>query len=1401
MIFLILKTQSQENTPNELRYYIHYDDIYSVRISDILDYKDFLDDLTFEKSSEDLVMNDPFAISEFENESTWENEKGVFILKKPGFKIKKVYDSGDYQNYNAYLIKTKQTNNLLIISKITKEKNSQKIILENRLVQFVDPTFICNEILMDEDHIYSSCISLRDNNIQLCKKNYLLNTLSSCRIFNLDFDLKPDFLKNSELGLEIFTNTDGIKLYFIYFKKSLIIDIQDKFILITEESYMILKIPIKEFIIEKIRVLSYRKEREIISCLISNFKGQYMELYSLKIQSGLIDKKYLAEGLIKDNLISYDLFDKILIFYEEDPEANQIIVTELNMETLTDRVIKIDNQQQVLRTDLGHNVAVLQSRNDNFLKSVFFIDNLTERIFESRIKTNDNDIWSIISVYNKNLFLIFDYKQMNFKVYNIVSVRSIEITNPKKLDSAIITFSVKNKPVLILNLHYIEFDKIWAPHKEKFFIVHGKKNTVKITGLMNNMEITTENDNVIDYFNELKIFYPKEDDNCDSVKTFFEDDLFVFFCLDNRILLYSLVELDNNSLKLIKNKYFETNKRNFDKIRSIRFYNNHLLLTLDDDYKLSGVSIDKNDLTENNKLIFSKIRLKKDYDECGWNAQGLICSTETDIYHLTIDYQKGFLTTSIIDTVKKELIQGNKKKNFFNSYYNMDSDFILLYDSFFDEYIFQARDKNKVSEQYKTFLYPITDETQFYYITFETYLVITQRKEKLELFLIHSLSRLKLPVEEFIKNYEKMLLINTYPIENLFVIFYRTKENTIRALLFKATLEANNRLIREFLVDDKPCKKPTASSRTYGSESFLISYICSDIGNNVFKVFRYNTNGPLLIINRGQVSDVLTYKNEVNKGNEVKTKVVFTIPRKSSEFKVITTNIVIGKNKKRIMIYNLEKENVIIEGHHLHTTVLKLPKGVTFFSRANKISELDLEESLVYKRPYTNIETGTFDDKLMVLFGNYIYLNKKKEYNNNYIDCKRVFPASVGEKDLNYFQKIFICRKRDNYVYYLTNFDDLNFKLDPEFVEKNMNIFNPFFIKRKNFVYLVFAHSDNYRTLKIVKIYWKNSNDILLIYCNDIYSDSYHRKYVGFDAYYPFYDEITNSILITLHPRYTSEVMILNYSLKENKVDAKNVSYTNLYDGQRLLFYNTYFFNDYGIFGMFVVTNYYIYEVEIVNDYGWQLRILNKFYNNYGNSGKEIITFNRKYLVVAFNLYESKVNIVVWERGEENKSEKIYTTIGLNDLETFDYKITNVKFENQSDNVNIIFCTDRNPFYEEYKELKLITVRISPQKLKLDLEKMSYKDDLKLKYSSFNGKKVVVNISITLRQNFKVILFGVAFCVLFALLCLLCGLIYIVKVKNKELKNELDSMEVDMMSERGIDLGNDNESENVIRED
>ena len=137
--------------------------------------------------------------------------------------------------------------------------------------------------------------------------------------------------------------------------------------------------------------------------------------------------------------------------------------------------------------------------------------------------------------------------------------------------------------------------------------------------------------------------------------------------------------------------------------------------------------------------------------------------------------------------------------------------------------------------------------------------------------------------------------------------------------------------------------------------------------------------------------------------------------------------------------------------------------------------------------------------------------------------------------------------------------------------------------------------------------------------------------------------------------------------------------------------------------------------------------------------------------------------------------------------------------------LNIVFCEERNSLNEEYKSLKLISIDISTLKLKLDLEKMSYKENLKINFNSFNKKNVAVNISITLRQNFKVILFGVALVVLLILEGLLLVLIFIVKIKNKDLKNELDSMEIDMMSERGIEIGdeidNGDENEDVIREE
>ena len=79
--------------------------------------------------------------------------------------------------------------------------------------------------------------------------------------------------------------------------------------------------------------------------------------------------------------------------------------------------------------------------------------------------------------------------------------------------------------------------------------------------------------------------------------------------------------------------------------------------------------------------------------------------------------------------------------------------------------------------------------------------------------------------------------------------------------------------------------------------------------------------------------------------------------------------------------------------------------------------------------------------------------------------------------------------------------------------------------------------------------------------------------------------------------------------------------------------------------------------------------------------------------------------------------------------------------------------------------MKIITVDISTIKFKLDLEKISFKENLKIKFNSFNNRNFVINMSITLSQNVKVILFGVAFVVLLILLGLLLVLIFIVKLK------------------------------------
>ena len=106
--------------------------------------------------------------------------------------------------------------------------------------------------------------------------------------------------------------------------------------------------------------------------------------------------------------------------------------------------------------------------------------------------------------------------------------------------------------------------------------------------------------------------------------------------------------------------------------------------------------------------------------------------------------------------MKKDQIFGSKYK-YFNSYFDTTYTFMLRFDNFFDEYSFDEVDTitKKLNEHYTEFLYPITPKTQFIYITFQTYLVITKRIGELELFLIHINSRIKLPVENYIKNFKK----------------------------------------------------------------------------------------------------------------------------------------------------------------------------------------------------------------------------------------------------------------------------------------------------------------------------------------------------------------------------------------------------------------------------------------------------------------------------------------------------------------------------------------------------------------------------------------------------------------------------------------------------------------------
>ncbi len=484
------------------------------------------------------------------------------------------------------------------------------------------------------------------------------------------------------------------------------------------------------------------------------------------------------------------------------------------------------------------------------------------------------------------------------------------------------------------------------------------------------------------------------------------------------------------------------------------------------------------------------------------------------------------------------------------------------------------------------------------------------------------------------------------------------------------------------------------------------------------------------------------------------------------------------KNRKQKVFLDLEKEKkLIISGDYIDVYLDKNKKGINLIKRTHFLEDFLLEKhSNKYIKEYDNIEGIVLDDKYLAIFGDYIYNNKKIEYNNYYTDCIFVIPTYIEYQDQNLFKR-FLCRQRATFEYYLTDFEFFNFHLTPLELEPNLDYNHAYLVFFKYYMYLAVSLNNNFKNIKIIKMSFYEDN-IMVDYAKVINFDVQSNMRIPYSNYYVTYNEEEDSLNFLFHRQFSADIFVFDYPLVKNELDITNVKKIQFYDGEKKNLFRIRFFTDKFKIGFFATTEYNLYEVQLEYNQDWSANVIHKWYNPNGNSkGNEQIAYSRHYVALNTVKTKSKLNIFIWKRTAGVLQSYCHTTVGSYNLGSMSYKIADIKMKNVEEKNYLYVLMYDKAFNNshQYEVLKLKIFEIRNIGLELDLNELKYIEYLRLNFTDIFDENKSVYIEITLKENFKNFLFGMILCILLILMLILIFLIVFVKKSNQELREEVEA--------------------------
>ena len=767
---LIAFTSSQEISTKA---FLHFDDVYAVSISQLIDHTTPLNSLEAVYDSSKVVVT-------FPTPQPLLPQKTGFKESDLGIKSVKSFTNHGHSHLLHYQSEGDSEN----LALLELEANGSGVLSLKHL-ETIEKSSSCNGANMTViDGVLTLqlvCFSKDKKRLDFCQSQ-----LGTKKYQCVDFDQK--FFSEEDLSIGSVrirsVSKEGKSVTLIYFGNAKNPNLQSVFWTFRNGFLKIHKIPDSSYRLRKIEIYRFDPHSDQAILILTNFSQEDCDLKSI----------HLSQGSLVDS--SFNMIRKKIIGFAT--ASNRLMFTTLENSTLS---VSINNSDGVLKTlhipKVAHTKHVMIQENFGFvpfesegsLKGVL-IDFANNVHYVVPINFNsENVMMSFSESMGRGLFLAFEFSRSYFSSFSFGPLNFIQIQSlANSKSNASVSFGIKKndelKKLEKLELTFTDFTDLEIDNSEKIQIgqfsdsVRFQPN-VRANGIgfgeshVFNFE-TISNKALIPILN-----------SCMPVLAAFEEENLISGCSEGQLFIGRHLG-KFNGLLTIEEEYFlepEAFPPDFSKVTSSKMYLGRFLVLLDNQGNADVIVLSKYDVKKTYKFYsIPFLGESRENGQCSLGIHGVICSwgDKIEFHNIEAKLDEDFFDIKSVTLSVENMVHSSVSDSLFNRSFFTS----MIVDRISNRLELHAWDLRQTSLllesprlnlNQKSRLFPISSDATFVLNYYSSFSVVVLNG-----------SILQLPFMAFLKNFYKLVSFTSGQKNNVFAILYKSISGGLRVAVMRA---------------------------------------------------------------------------------------------------------------------------------------------------------------------------------------------------------------------------------------------------------------------------------------------------------------------------------------------------------------------------------------------------------------------------------------------------------------------------------------------------------------------------------------------------------------------------------------------------------------------------------------